>query len=391
MLALMVPFLNRLLFWPLRQLLQAIYNIRNDQHNFSQRVNVTGESEVGELGSAFNELLSDLEYSQSKIAVNTKTLELQVERRTIELQESLQSLNESNERFEGIAKSSLDAIIMINDRGEVVFWNSAAEKITGYTSYEVIGIEMHKLLVPPNDLETYRKGFSKFIDSGTGPYIGETIELRTWRKNGEEFPAEVSISAFRIKNRWYAVGTLRDITERKQMEAKLEHLAIHDALTGLYNRGELERRLIDEIQRAERYERPLSLFMVDIDWFKKVNDSYGHIAGDEILRALAELLMVEVRTQDYVSRYGGEEFVIILPETTPKEALELAHRLCETVAGTRFCINGDRDLKITVSTGVAGYPMHGDNLEGLLKAADMAMYAAKDAGRNQVAMVDQNG
>jgi diguanylate cyclase (GGDEF)-like protein/PAS domain S-box-containing protein len=388
MLVLMVPFLNRLLFWPLRHLLQAIDDIRSSQHSFSQRVSVTGESEVGQLGNAFNELLSDLEYSQMKINEHTRTLELQVEERTLELQQSLQSLNESNERFAGIAESSLDAIIMLNDRGEVVFWNSAAEKITGYSSYEVMGIEMHKLLIPPEALDRYRKGYSNFIVNGIGPYVGETIEVITWRKNGEEFSAEISVSALRIKDRWYAVGTLRDITERKQMEAELEHLAIHDALTGLYNRGELERRLNDEIQRAKRYKRPLSLFMLDIDWFKNINDSYGHMAGDDILRSMAELLMVEVRTQDYVSRYGGEEFVIILPETTSDEGMELAHRLCNQIAGSRFCINGHGDLKVTVSIGVAGYPLHGDNLVCLLEAADMAMYAAKDAGRNQVAHAD---
>jgi diguanylate cyclase (GGDEF)-like protein/PAS domain S-box-containing protein len=384
MLLLMVPALNRLLFSPLQQLLEAIDHIRRDQQDFSRRVAVTGNNEMSELGNAFNELLRDLENSQKSIQEHTRTLERQVEERTIELQESLQSLNESNERFEGMARSSLDAIVMINDKGEVVFWNSAAEKITGYSSHDVIGLELHKLLVCPADMNDYKKGFSDFVVSGSGPYVGETLEVRTWRKNGEEFPAEVSVTAVRIKNRWYAVGTLRDITNRKQMEAELEHLAIHDALTGLYNRGELERRLNDEIQRAIRYQRPLSLFMLDIDWFKKINDSYGHMAGDEILRSLAELLMVEVRTQDYVSRYGGEEFVIILPETTPEEAVELAHRLCVEIADSRFCINGHKDLKVTVSIGVAGFPVHGDNLEGLLEAADMAMYAAKDAGRNQV-------
>ncbi len=384
MLLVMVPVLNRLLFWPLQQLLKAIDHIRDNQQDLSQRVVVTDQNEMGELGGAFNELLSDLEHSHKKIQDYTRNLEHQVEERTLELQESLKSLNESNERFEGIARSSLDAIVMINDKGEVVFWNSAAEKITGYSSHDVMGVELHKLLLHPCDLNAYHKGYSNFIDSGLGPYVGETIEVRTWRKNGEEFPAEVSVTAVRISGRWHAVGTMRDITERKQMEAELEHLAIHDALTGLYNRGELERRLQDEIERAHRYKRPLSLFMLDIDWFKKVNDTYGHMAGDEILRSLAELLMVEVRTQDYVSRYGGEEFVIILPETTPEKALELAHRLCEEVASSRFCINGHRDLKVTVSIGVAGYPAHGVCFESLLEAADKAMYAAKDAGRNQV-------
>jgi diguanylate cyclase (GGDEF)-like protein/PAS domain S-box-containing protein len=297
-------------------------------------------------------------------------------------------LNESNERFEGIARSSLDAIVMLNDRAEVVFWNQAAQEITGYASEEMMGRNMHELLVPPAYIEAYRNGFRDLINTGTGPFVGETIEVQICRKSGEEFSAEASVSVVRIKGRWFAVGTLRDITERKLMEAKLEHLAIHDPLTGLYNRGELERRLQDEMQRAERYHRPLSLFMLDIDWFKHINDSYGHMAGDEVLRSLAELLMVEVRTQDYVSRYGGEEFVIILPETTPDEAVELANRLCEEVAGCRFCINGYRELTVTVSIGVAGYPAHGECLESLLEAADQAMYKAKDAGRNQVKSAD---
>lgn len=178
--------------------------------------------------------------------------------------------------------------------------------------------------------------------------------------------------------------TLSETIELKQAQVKLRHLATHDILTGLYNRKILEQKLIHEITRSARYDHPLSIFMLDIDHFKEVNDSYGHQVGDIVLRSFAKLSNSSIRKTDYIARYGGEEFIIILPETVLTEAEELAERLRKKIAEHIISIQDDKQLNVTVSIGVANFPAHAKTWRELVNAADQAMYVAKEAGRNQV-------
>ncbi len=180
------------------------------------------------------------------------------------------------------------------------------------------------------------------------------------------------------------VNIILDITEKSQAEEELKHLASHDHLTGLYNHYEMKLRLSDEIERASRYNHKLSVFMLDIDRFKDVNDTYGHQTGDSVLKAFAEILESSIRNTDFAARYGGEEFVIILPETKLPKAEELAERLRKQIADYPFQVKIDKKLNLTTSIGVATFPNHVQTAQELLEAADSAMYAAKEAGRNNV-------
>jgi diguanylate cyclase (GGDEF)-like protein len=179
------------------------------------------------------------------------------------------------------------------------------------------------------------------------------------------------------------LAVARDITERKRAE-QAEELASRDGLTGLYNHRMFYSLLKDEIVRTQRFKRPVSLLMLDIDHFKRVNDTYGHQAGDAILKGLSILLMKQARAVDRVCRYGGEEFMVILPETDTAVAMNIAERLRAEVERQPFGINGGKTAGITVSIGVATYPQQVDSLEALVKAADDALYAAKQGGRNRV-------
>jgi diguanylate cyclase (GGDEF)-like protein len=186
-----------------------------------------------------------------------------------------------------------------------------------------------------------------------------------------------------LENR-VALRTLQlsnELKERKLMEKKLKHLATHDPLTGLYNRNELERRIAEDLDRAARYQHPLSIFMVDIDHFKEINDNYGHAGGDRILRSIAFELERSLRKTDYVARFGGEEFLIVLPETSLIRALELGERLRQRIARHK-AILGDDSVALTISIGVASFPDISTNWSDLLNAADTAMYQAKHDGRN---------
>ena len=165
---------------------------------------------------------------------------------------------------------------------------------------------------------------------------------------------------------------------------RLEDLSSRDGLTGLYNRREFEDRLREEVQRARRYSKPLSVLILDIDHFKDVNDRYGHQAGDEALIAVADLIRLSARPMDVVCRYGGEELAVILPETDGNGAAIVAERIRASVAESLTTTSQGDEIQVTVSIGFATFPQDGDTGPGLVKAADEALYAAKQDGRNLV-------
>lgn len=197
---------------------------------------------------------------------------------------------------------------------------------------------------------------------------------------------------------WY--GLMLDITERnvldmqlaerkrvevelRTLQAQLREEAIRDPLTDLYNRRYLEETLRRELDRAGREGHPLSILMVDVDHFKRLNDTYGHPAGDEVLRALGRLLQHHARSSDIPCRYGGEEFVVVLPDMPPEAARKRAELVRQDFADLRIAFGG-AELVATLSIGVSGYPGHGNTADELIRAADLALYDAKQNGRNRV-------
>jgi len=163
----------------------------------------------------------------------------------------------------------------------------------------------------------------------------------------------------------------------------LHKLSIHDPLTGLLNRKEFQRLLELEITRSQRHGRTMAVLMIDIDYFKIINDRYGHPAGDTVLRSVADRILSALRPNDLVARYGGEEFIVMLTETDETGATAIAERLCTQVRATPFDVTPVIQPIVTVSVGVAVYPHDADSLQGLTEAADKAMYGAKAAGRDR--------
>lgn len=181
-------------------------------------------------------------------------------------------------------------------------------------------------------------------------------------------------------------GIVLDISDRKTLENELEEMATRDPLTGLFNRREMSRVLEEELDRARRYQRPMAVLWVDFDHFKDVNDTFGHAAGDSVLRSISRLLLGSVRSVDAIGRFGGEEFVIVLPEMDLEEARDTAERLRCKVAEKPQPLGNGQEVPLTISVGVAVYPDHGQTASTLCAAADKAMYLAKQRGRNCVAM-----
>ncbi|MDI3481650.1 MAG: hypothetical protein PWQ97_1305 [Tepidanaerobacteraceae bacterium] len=179
----------------------------------------------------------------------------------------------------------------------------------------------------------------------------------------------------------YLTEKLRDKERRlKALNERLMELALIDPLTGLYNRRYIQQRLNDEISRADRKGSLVSFLMIDGDNFKEINDTMGHLKGDEELQHLAETLQSSVRQSDIVARYGGDEFCVILPDTDKKAAREVAARLCEAC----------RDSRLSISIGYASYPEDAENGDELVKIADLALLEAKKEGKNRVVSFSKN-
>lgn len=215
---------------------------------------------------------------------------------------------------------------------------------------------------------------------------GSSLEIRGPTSQGlRDFQVAIS-PMLDVSSRLYgAVLIFQDVTERHELESHLRFLATTDALTGVANRRSLLRRAEHEFQRARRYERPLALMIMDLDHFKRVNDTWGHFAGDEALKALCSACMASLRGSDVLGRLGGEEFAVLLPETRIREACETAERFRQVVERLRPAWHG-RTMPLTVSIGVAALEPGDADVFALMRRADLALYTAKDVGRNRVVL-----
>ncbi len=293
------------------------------------------------------------------------------------------SIKEKDERIRGILDAAFDAIITIDEHGTISSFNPAAQQMFDYEESEAIGNSIN-LIVPSPHKKMHDDYLTRYITTREAHFINIPREMEAQKKDGSIFPIEICVGAKELNGKWLFTGILRDITERKQLKAKLEKMASTDALTDSYNRGYFDQIFDNEFSRSARYQLPLSLIIMDADDFKDVNDNYGHLAGDAFLIALAKELCGIVRELDTVARYGGEEFVVILPQTGGNDAMILAERIRETVERMELIYEGHR-INRTASIGVATFKESGTkSADQLFSLADKALYTAKKAGKNRV-------
>jgi len=275
-----------------------------------------------------------------------------------------------------LVDSMSDGMLVLDNNYRIVDLNPAVQNIFGVSLDEALGQPVTQLLYPWYDLDAH---FSVATEKQT---TQAEIELE---QRGAKHHYDLRISP--IVRQGLAMGhllVLRDITERVNLFNEVHRLAITDTLTGLYNRRYFFDQASHYVKLSKRHVRDLSLIMLDIDYFKKVNDTYGHIVGDEVLRTLAMILADDRRQTDITARYGGEEFVILLLESDLQAAQHVAQKLCKKVADTSFDTSCGL-LSVTISLGVATLLFEdSESLETLLDRADQALYAAKEAGRNRV-------
>jgi diguanylate cyclase (GGDEF)-like protein len=217
----------------------------------------------------------------------------------------------------------------------------------------------------------------------------ETVAVRAMKSGAQDYLSKGRLTSESLHramhNAMEKVTLLRKIEEQR---AELVRLATLDELTGLHNRRFFLRRLGEEAERAARYGSPLSLLLLDIDHFKRVNDTHGHVAGDEVLAALAAVIRATFRRTDVAARYGGEEFCVLLPQTDRTGAEPVAERLRQAFAAKTIDVREGGQLNVTCSVGVAEFGPDGSDAHTLLKSADARLYRAKAAGRNRVCARD---
>ena len=305
---------------------------------------------------------------------------------------SEQAHREAEERVTLLLNSTAEAIYGIDLEGLCTFVNPACLAMLGYESAdELIGRNMHDLLHPGgwrgDDVSASDNRIQHASLQGVGMHVDDEV---LWRKDGSSFPVEYWSYPIRKGDQISgAVVTFLDITERLHDKQVLEHLATHDSLTGVSNRKHFDSRLAEELVRAKRYRHELSLIMLDIDFFKRINDRYGHPNGDRVLQAFARVIEHSIRQHDCAGRYGGEEFIILLPETSLKDAIDFAERLRKSIEALVINIDGAEPIGVTASFGVSCFPQPAQDAEQLLNQADQAMYQAKKGGRNTVRFARQ--
>ena len=292
---------------------------------------------------------------------------------------SLVLLTGKNSPIDATAFGWSQYAIVITDANNVILRvNNAFTESTGYTAEDAVGQKISLLKSGRNDDAFYDAMWESINHTGT--WQGEIWDQR---KNGEIYPSWLTITA--VKDAAgaviYYVGTHVDITERKATEEAIDRLAFFDPLTHLPNRVLLQERLKHSIETARREDKQLALLMLDLDRFKAVNDSLGHLAGDELLQQVGERITAQLRNVDMVARLGGDEFIVLLEDiASPNDAARIAEELISHL-NIPFKLTQSDDVWIGASIGISLYPQHGDSLEILMDHSDKALYQAKDKGR----------
>jgi diguanylate cyclase (GGDEF)-like protein/PAS domain S-box-containing protein len=282
-------------------------------------------------------------------------------------------------RFETLFDTSNFGIALVNMDGTFVKTNRTFCDLFNYTDAELHNLNLFQLMHAA-DINNVQAFMQQLTDNKMASY---QMELQCCQKGGDNIWAIITISLTRDNQSRpnYYIVQLQNISPQKKAEEKLRHMAYHDHLTGLANRNKLEQFVSHILASSRRHQQNFALLFLDLDRFKNINDTIGHEAGDALLQIIAERLRSTVRNTDLVARLGGDEFVLVITDVKRTESVALiAQKILDTVLQA-IVIKG-QELYITTSIGISLYPYDGQNMQALMKNADLALYRAKDHGRN---------
>jgi len=328
--------------------------------------------------------ISELEGAEKALESTNEKLRQGIidrERLQREAREAERGLREVRERFESAFDNAPIGMALIATDDRWLQVNDALCRITGQTEEELKTTTL-RAMTHPDDIDLDAESLKQLLAGQTSSYQVEKRFRHAW---GHYVWVLVTVSIVRDEggNPLYVVSQVQDISERKDLARRLEYFVNHDFLTGLFNRRHFEQELARETERVARYGDPGAVMVIDIDNFKDVNDTFGHKAGDDVLKGVGALLRQRLRQTDIVARVGGDEFAVLLPQTAPDHAQVVADEMVKAL-GRQVAMLADRSIRVTASVGVALF----DGLTDIevLAYADLAMYEAKETGRNRFAM-----
>lgn len=282
--------------------------------------------------------------------------------------------------YQSIVESANDAVITMNQDGKILAWNQAAVDTFGFTHKEAVG-QLITIVIPPSFYETYPEGAAISLKKGAARVLGQTMEMEGMHASGRVFPVELSLSSTANDEHTYYTGIIRDITDRVQQQERINELVYKDELTHLPNRRMLNNHMENVLMQASKNDEEAGVLFLDLDRFKQINDVYGHKTGDALLKLVTERLQACTGPHDFTARQSGDEFILVLRETSSYKAGMAASQLLDALREP-FMID-DVELFVTPSIGISLYPQDGQEAEELIKFADTAMYQAKQEGGNQ--------
>ena len=300
------------------------------------------------------------------------------------LQSVKTELLDNQMRLQAVIYNVKEGIVLLDPNGSIESANPATANIFGYDVEELAGQSIGILMPDPGDDEQGSYTWKDLL-SGKAHMTGQSREINALHKSGKLFPLEINMAAMELEGVKHFVGIVRDITERKIAEKELTHMALFDQLTGLPNRRNFFEKLKYSASNARRNKSRIALLFIDLDGFKKVNDTLGHGMGDHLLKEVAQRLIANIRESDASARMGGDEFTVILNNVqSDKDAASIAEKIIKAI-NQPIKLNGNL-CNVGASIGIAIYPDHTENINALINAADDAMYQAKANGKNTCVM-----
>ncbi|WML49537.1 EAL domain-containing protein [Neobacillus sp. PS3-34] len=309
-----------------------------------------------------------------------KTKELETANK--ELSYKTAKLRESEALAKVISETSIDSMIIMDSKGIILNINPAFEKMFQFAKKEILGESIYLLFSNEQSRQHVKHIFEAL--NNMEDIMGNSIlkEVKVKRKDGTLFFADLQVGKKYVKNKCIVACTIRDVTKKKQDKELITHMAYHDGLTNLPNRRLFNDQLNLELKHAKEQNKPLAILYLDMDRFKFVNDSLGHVIGDRLLQGVSKRLKEYVRANDLIARVGGDEFNIILPDTNRESAIEIAEKVLD---GFKIPFIIDKyELFITTSIGISIFPYDGEDAFVLIKNADAALYRAKEQGKNML-------
>jgi len=303
------------------------------------------------------------------------------------MQRPLQRLEVQHLREKLSLSAAPDGVLWVDSRGQILLANPAMEGLSGYTTQELVGQNVAIFLpehLRARHAELMRNHFTTPHSRAMG-----LMDLKLTRRDGQMLPVDIALGHWEDEGTPYAIAYIRDLTERREFEESLKHQATHDELTGLPNRGLFRLKLDQTLARAERAGLHVAVLFIDLDFFKTINDSFGHSTGDALLVQAGGRMRSVLREHDTLARMGGDEFAVLLADlSTPEEAIGVANKLLTSLKTAYFL--KAQDVYSGASVGLAFYPDDARTSEALLSYADMAMYQAKANGRGAYAFYSKD-